>query len=129
MYALRMKTIILQYLELRVDEGAVTKEAFLAAGDRDPVGWNSDYADGAEHEMDVFVGLRLDKRLEGSVFLNDPKSLFRQHDHEDDGAGEAGPEQGQPIRGPHTRRHASCQGACSRRRRVSSHHSRVGQRP
>jgi hypothetical protein len=73
MYQLNMKLIILQYLESR-GENSVPPESFLAESGQDPVGWILDYADSGQ-PMKVLVGLRLDKRFEGSEFLNDASKL------------------------------------------------------
>ena len=75
MHAAGLNIIILQYLQAR--DGAVppTSESFIPEVPcaPDPIRLILDQAE--RHGMTVFLGLRLDKRLLGSVFLNCPDEL------------------------------------------------------
>ncbi|GEM_PF-2730271 len=75
MRAAKCSIIILQYLEKRDKHSAATAERYVPQryGDPDPVAVILDYAD--KNQMAVFIGLRLDPRLEGSMFLNNPAQL------------------------------------------------------
>jgi hypothetical protein len=75
MRAAGLNIVILQYLQARDGAVPATSESFVpeVPGAPDPVGVILDHAD--RHEMSVLIGLRLDQRLLGSVFLNDPNEL------------------------------------------------------
>jgi Domain of unknown function (DUF4434) len=72
MHGAGLDKIIVQYMELSVDGENPREESYAqrTRNDRDPLGTILSYAEGKG--MQVFVGLRLDKRLENPDVLNSP---------------------------------------------------------
>jgi Domain of unknown function (DUF4434) len=81
MYDAKLMIVIVQYMEVRDNDQQATSESYLPVfkSDPDPTDEILKFADDPKHVgMKVLIGLRLDKRLMSSVFLNEPGKLRKE---------------------------------------------------